>query len=64
MKKIIIDTDPGIDDAIALCYAMNHPDLNVLALTTIFGNVATSLYMAKTALAILICLNPPYSALI
>ena len=43
MKKIIIDTDPGIDDAIALCYALNHPDLEVLALTTIFGNVATSL---------------------
>ena len=43
MKKIIIDTDPGIDDAIALCYALNHPDLDVLALTTIFGNVASSL---------------------
>jgi len=43
MKKIIIDTDPGIDDAIALCYAMNHPDLEVLALTTIFGNVSVSL---------------------
>jgi len=43
MKKIIIDTDPGIDDAIALCYAINHPDLDVLALTTIFGNVSVSL---------------------
>lgn len=43
MKKIIIDTDPGIDDAIALCYAIAHPELDVLALTTIFGNVATNL---------------------
>ncbi len=43
MKKIIIDTDPGIDDAIALCYAFAHPGLDVLALTTIYGNVATEL---------------------
>ena len=43
MKKIIIDTDPGIDDAIALCYAFNHPQLDVLALTTIYGNVAVDL---------------------
>ncbi len=43
MKKIIIDTDPGIDDAIALCYAIAHPDLDVIALTTIFGNVGTDL---------------------
>ena len=43
MKKIILDTDPGIDDAIALCYALNHPELEVLALTTIYGNVAVDL---------------------
>ena len=43
MKKIIIDTDPGIDDAQALCYAMAHPQLELLALTTIFGNVSVEL---------------------
>lgn len=43
MKKIIIDTDPGIDDALALCYALSHPELELLALTTIFGNVSTDL---------------------
>ncbi|OED42533.1 hypothetical protein AB833_05850 [Chromatiales bacterium (ex Bugula neritina AB1)] len=43
MKKVIIDTDPGIDDAIALCYALSHPKLEVLALTSIFGNVSTEL---------------------
>lgn len=43
MKKIIIDTDPGIDDALAICYALKHPQLQVLALTCIYGNVATSL---------------------
>lgn len=43
MKKLIIDTDPGIDDALAICYALKHPQLQVLALTCIYGNVATSL---------------------
>lgn len=42
-QKIIIDTDPGIDDAIALCYAMAHPNLEVVALTSIFGNVSAQL---------------------
>mgnify|MGYP000504151371 CR=1 FL=1 len=40
MRKIIIDTDPGIDDAMAICLAFNAPQLNVLALTTTFGNVS------------------------
>ncbi len=43
MKKVIIDTDPGIDDAIALCYAIAHPDLDVIAMTSIFGNVSCQL---------------------
>ena len=37
--KLIIDTDPGIDDAMAIHYAFAHPDLEVLALTSVFGNV-------------------------
>ena len=37
--KLIIDTDPGIDDAMAIHYAFAHPGLEVLALTTVFGNV-------------------------
>jgi inosine-uridine nucleoside N-ribohydrolase len=37
--KLIIDTDPGIDDAMAYYYAHAHPDIELLALTTIFGNV-------------------------
>ena len=37
--KLIIDTDPGVDDAMAIHYAFAHPGLDVLALTSIFGNV-------------------------
>lgn len=42
-KKIVIDTDPGIDDAFAILLALQSPELEVLALTTIFGNVRTPL---------------------
>ena len=38
-QKIIIDTDPGIDDAMAIQLAFAHPGLEVLGLTTVFGNV-------------------------
>ena len=41
-KKIIIDTDPGIDDAMAILFAFAAPELEVLGLTTIFGNVLTA----------------------
>jgi inosine-uridine nucleoside N-ribohydrolase len=38
-QKLIIDTDPGIDDAMAIHYAFAHSGLDVLGLTTVFGNV-------------------------
>ncbi len=64
MKKLIIDTDPGIDDAMAILFALAAPvlsapvlsapvlsdrpksgyryDIDVIGLTTIFGNVSTA----------------------
>lgn len=39
MKPVLIDTDPGIDDALALLLALLSPELQVLALTTVSGNV-------------------------
>jgi purine nucleosidase len=42
-KKIIIDTDPGVDDAMAILLALKSPELAVVGLTTIFGNVYTPL---------------------
>ncbi len=38
MIPMIIDTDPGVDDAMAIAYALSHPDIELLALTTVFGN--------------------------
>lgn len=38
-RKIIMDCDPGIDDAIALCLAAAHPEaFELLAITTVTGN--------------------------
>lgn len=42
-RKIIIDTDPGVDDAMAIFFALRAPELDVIGLTTIFGNVHTDL---------------------
>ena len=39
MTPVIIDTDPGIDDALALLLAWGSPELGVEALTTVAGNV-------------------------
>jgi len=39
-RKVIIDCDPGIDDAIALCMALFDPRLEVLAVTAVEGNVS------------------------
>jgi len=44
-QPIIIDCDPGVDDAVALLLAFASPELEVLAVTTVGGNVAA----AKTA---------------
>src|SRR5262245_59847750 len=38
-RPIIIDTDPGTDDAVAILLALASPELEVLGLTTVAGNV-------------------------
>ena len=38
-RKIIIDTDPGQDDAVAILLAMASPELEVMALVVVAGNV-------------------------
>ena len=36
--KLIIDTDPGVDDALAIALAVGLPDADLIGLTTVFGN--------------------------
>jgi len=39
MKKVLIDTDPGIDDAVALLFAIRSGRLDIKAITTVSGNL-------------------------
>jgi purine nucleosidase len=39
LRRVIIDTDPGVDDALALLLAMASPELKVEAITVVSGNV-------------------------
>ncbi|MCE7988692.1 MAG: hypothetical protein DYG89_46650 [Caldilinea sp. CFX5] len=52
MNRIIIDTDPGVDDAHALLMACTYPKAQVEALTTVAGNVALEL-ATRNALIVL-----------
>lgn len=38
MKPVILDVDTGIDDALAIAYAVNSPEIELIGLTTCFGN--------------------------
>jgi purine nucleosidase len=42
-RKIIIDTDPGQDDAVAILLALGSPELEVLGITAVAGNVPLKL---------------------
>ena len=49
MRRVIIDTDPGTDDALALLMALNCPDLHIEGITTVGGN-ATLAQTTRNAL--------------
>ncbi|MHC4401731.1 MAG: nucleoside hydrolase [Planctomycetota bacterium] len=57
-RKVILDVDPGIDDAMALCMALFDPRLEVVAVTAVGGNVAPHL-ATRNVQAILEQLDPP-----
>jgi len=46
-RKIILDTDPGVDDAQAIQLVLATPELSLLGLTTVFGNAGTDLATAN-----------------
>jgi inosine-uridine nucleoside N-ribohydrolase len=41
-KKVILDTDTGVDDAMAIILALRSPELEVVAITTVAGNVGVA----------------------
>ncbi|MDO4586404.1 MAG: nucleoside hydrolase [Planctomycetia bacterium] len=57
-RKVILDVDPGIDDALTLCLALFDPKIEVVALTSVGGNAPASL-SAKNLQGIVEFLDPP-----
>jgi purine nucleosidase len=49
-RKIIIDTDPGQDDALAILLALGSPELDVLGITCVAGNVPLPLTIRNARL--------------
>ncbi len=57
-RKVILDVDPGIDDALAICTALFDPRLEVVAITAVGGNVAPE-RATRNVQMILEQLDPP-----
>jgi inosine-uridine nucleoside N-ribohydrolase len=57
-RKVILDVDPGIDDAMALCLALTNPELDVVAVTAVGGNVSPS-QATRNVQAVIEQLDPP-----
>jgi inosine-uridine nucleoside N-ribohydrolase len=54
-KRIILDTDPGVDDAMAFFLALRSPELKVEAVTPVEGNVPLSLTLPNALRLLEIC---------
>ncbi|WP_342388809.1 nucleoside hydrolase [Salinicoccus bachuensis] len=48
MKKVIMDVDTGVDDALAILYALESRQLDVLGITTVNGNVPLEMVNVNT----------------
>lgn len=53
-RKVVIDTDPGIDDAVAILLALRSPELDIAGISTVAGNIgiATTTHNAGRILAL------------
>jgi pyrimidine-specific ribonucleoside hydrolase len=52
---IVIDTDPGVDDAVALMLALASPEVELKAVTTVFGNVPLDATTANAGRLLALC---------
>ena len=57
-RKVILDVDPGIDDAVALTLALFDPQLEVVAVTAVAGNVSAE-QATRNVQAVIEQLDPP-----
>ncbi len=56
MRRVLIDCDPGTDDALAIMMALNSRDLDVAGLTTVAGNARIE-DTTRNALSVLECIG-------
>jgi inosine-uridine nucleoside N-ribohydrolase len=61
--KVILDTDPGVDDALALLLAFASPELQVVGVTTVCGNVPVG-QATKNLFRLLNVVQPPPGLLV
>lgn len=61
--KVIIDTDPGADDALAILLALASPELDIVGVTTVCGNVPVG-QATKNLLRILSLVKTPPGLLV
>ena len=59
MKRILLDVDTGVDDALAILFALRSPELKVEAITTVAGNLPVDLCTRNTRLVLDIADAPP-----
>ena len=50
MRKVLLDVDTGVDDALALIFALRSPELDVRAITTVAGNTTVNQALRNTLL--------------
>ena len=64
LQNIIIDTDPGQDDAVAILLALASPELKVLGITCVAGNVplTKTIYNARQICELSGRMKPPIFA--
>jgi pyrimidine-specific ribonucleoside hydrolase len=54
VRRVVLDVDTGIDDALAILYAVASPDLELCGVTAVVGNVPTEV-AARNSAAVLAC---------
>ena len=58
MTRLILDTDPGVDDAFAIALAAREPAIDLLAVTTVAGNIGLDLTTRNALGMLALCGRP------
>ena len=62
--EMIIDCDPGVDDAVAIMMALSQPSVNLLGLTCVGGNTPIDNVLRNALRVLRVCNKPSVSCLL